>query len=238
MQGREIQRWICAALKREGAPTTAERLSRMIPGHPEPHHISQQLWVLKRKGVIEKLGTGARGKPAWRLLDDALLNADDVLTRIQAIEKATREPVALYSNRDAIRTEILACLNPPAFGTDSKPVLSKQDIMAHCPSTRSEHEVSQILAEMVDSGRIIGEGQGRKRRYWMAKDQQMDLLQFCAQAAQAEIEQTEKTIRIVLHEGIAMKRKRALNGAVMANYDRHGQFLDLIINKELLSETA
>lgn len=79
LSGRDIQRWICAALKFEGAPTTVERLSRIIPAHPEPHHVSQQIYVLKHQGVVEKLGTGAGGKPAWRLLSDDLVPSDDLL---------------------------------------------------------------------------------------------------------------------------------------------------------------
>lgn len=238
LTGRSIQRWICAALKFEGAPTTVERLSRLIPAHPEAHHVSQQVYVLKRRGIVEKLGTGARGKPVWKLVDHAFVASDDLLAMVQQIEHTAREPVALYSDRDAVRTEILACLKPPVFETDTKPVRSKQDILRACPSARSEHEVSQILAEMVAHGRVIGEGSGRKRRYWIGKETQMDLFHLCEDVSQAEIEQTEKMLRIVFRKGVVAKRRQAFNGAVLANYDHRGGFLELIVNKEALNVTA
>ena len=234
MRGKRLQEWITAALIFEGAPTTVERLTRIIPNHPEPHHVSQQINILKHAQVVEQAGIGSYGKPVWKLKNkDMVPQTDELLDRIRHVESASRDRVSIYSDRDAIRQEILSCLNP-AGHLGTRPVLRKMDIMAECPAARSEHEVSQILAEMVRDGKIIGEGSGSKRRYWLPRENQIDLFAQMREPEHAEIEQGPRLVRIVFRRGAITKRRRALNGAVMAAYDRSGSVAEITIDKELL----
>ncbi|MGK9451079.1 hypothetical protein ACSSZE_07410 [Acidithiobacillus caldus] len=233
MSGKEIRRWICAALLFEGGPATVVRLAQLIPGHPEPHHVSQQVYELKKAGLVEKIGVGAGGKPTWRL-QDRFVSTNEITEMIPQIERAAREKVALYSDRDAVRTEILECLREPAPPAGQKPVLSKQEILSRCRSAVSEHEVSQILAELVADGRLIAEGSGAKRRYWAAKNMQLSLCSLI-QIPEVPIFQDEKTIRARFAEGKAARRRSAIGGAVTATFDRRGNCLELVINKEFLN---
>lgn len=235
MVGKEIRRWICAALLFEGGPATVERLARLIPGHPEPHHISQQIYELKKAQLVEKLGVGAGGKPAWRL-QDRFVSTDDIAEMIPLVEQAAQERVALYSDRDAVRAEIMDCLRGPAFETNRKPVLRKQDILVRCQSAVSEHEVSQILAEFVADGRLIAEGTGARRRYWAAKDRQMQLGDLF-DIPDAQLLQDRKLVRIRFADGATARRRSAIGGAITASYDRRGNCLELIVNKEILHAT-
>lgn len=233
MSGKEIRRWICAALLFEGGPATVVRLAQLIPGHPEPHHVSQQVYELKKAGLVEKIGVGAGGKPTWRL-QERFVSTNEIAEMVPLIERAARDRVALYSDRDAVRAEILECLREPAFNADQKPVLSKQEIMARCKSAVSEHEVSQILAEFVNDGRLIAEGTGSRRRYWAAKNMQLSLCSLI-QIPEVPIFQDEKTIRARFAEGTAARRRSAIGGAVTATYDRRGNCLELVVNKEILN---
>lgn len=232
MKGMEIRPWICAALMYEGGPATVERLSRIIPKHPEPHYVSQQVYELKKQGMVEKIGVGSNGKPNWRLTKK-FLSSNDIADMVPLVEMAAKEKVVLYSDLDAVRAEILNCLREPYLGKDRNLGLTKKEILAQCPSAITEHEVSQILAEFVGKKRIIAEGSGPRRSYWAAKDRQIDLNRNL-DTSEATLTHEQDLIRIFFQEGAAARHRSAINGAITASYDRRGQCLEIVINKEIL----
>ncbi|MBU2722801.1 hypothetical protein [Acidithiobacillus ferridurans] len=226
--GAVLRAWIAAAMRYEGAPASAARLAILIPSMPEPHHVSQQLYELKKAGFVEKAGqlSDRSRKPVWRLTDDAEMDwIDDLESMLREIAEAARgrSTDELYSDRVAVRREMTALMQDRGLRT-------KSEILAGCPSAKSEHEVSQILHDLVREGIVVAEGESRKRLYWLPASNQGELEFASPESEEFTLERAEGKLRLVFQRGQVAKRKTQFRNGIQLQYDPSGYLLDITIH--------